>query len=80
MPVLDIDNLSAAQLQAGLDLFNQLKDRPLQGFAHINTDEARQELNRRLVIEVLGGDGNTAQYVASLTEELSLEPTLKARH
>jgi len=80
MPVLDIDNLSAAQLQAGLDLFHQLKNRPLQGFAHINTDEARQELNHRLVIEVLGGDGNTAQYVASLTEELSLEPTLTARH
>ena len=80
MPALDIDSLSAAQLRAGLGLFDQLNGRPLQGFAHINTDKVRQELTRRLVTEVLGGDNDTAEYVDSLTEALSMEPLLTARH
>ena len=80
MPALNIDSLSAAQLRAGLDLFGELKGRTLQGFAHINTDPVRQELNHRLVTEVLGGNYDTAEYVASLTEALSLEPLLTARH
>ena len=67
-------------LDAALSLFNEIKHKELQGFAHIDTDPTRQELNSRLVAEVLGGNHNDTARVDDLTNALASEPTMTTRH
>ena len=80
MPVLDVTKLSQQQLNAAHLLFNNLKGTDLQGFAQTNTDPTRQDLNRRLITDVLEGNATDVAYVDDLTSALAKEPLLTTRH
>ena len=80
MPVIDIAALTDEQLAAGQSIFDDLHEETLQGFAHISTDPVRQQINRRVVAEVLGGNDETAALVQALSDTLTKEPLLVTRH
>ena len=87
MPALDVNRLSAEQLVAASEIYEDLKDKTLQGFTHIQDDPVRKELNIRLCKEVLDIDGNGVEtlthsirepgYEAENLEELVTELTHK---
>lgn len=78
LPVLDIDALSKAQLEAAHALFHEMKQKPLLGFAHLAMDPVRRELDQRLLEEVLGYSAN--DEIDQLAKMLNREPTITARH
>ena len=87
MLALDVNRLSAEQLVAASEIYEDLKDKTLQGFTHIQDDPVRKELNIRLCKEVLDIDGNGVEtlthsirepgYEAENLEELVTELTHK---
>ena len=87
MPALDVNRLSAEQLAAASEIYEDLKDKTLQGFTHIQDDPVRNELNIRLCKEVLDIDENRVEtltdnirepgYEAENVEELVTELTYK---
>ena len=78
LPVLDIRELSDDQLRLAIELFDSLKKKELQGFAHISDDPVRRELNERFARDVL--QTVPAEIFADIAKRLSLEPTTTARH
>ena len=80
MPVLDVSSLTDEALDAAAEMYYELKDGELQGFAHIDTDPVRQELNRKLISDVLGGSEEDISYVGDLTATLAAEPLITTRH
>ena len=86
LPALDVSRLSEKQLAASVRIYEDLKNKTLQGFSNIQDDPIRNELNSRLCTEVLNiresgyGDGNLEEIVHELTQKLALEPTLHSRH
>ena len=78
LPVLDITKLTDDQLVAGHELYEDLKNAPLEGFAQIASDSTRRTLDRRFVKEVLQA-ANT-QMVDDLAKALAREPTMTTRH
>jgi len=80
MPVLDVGKLTDKGLRAAVKLYDDLKGKDLQGFVHIDTDNVRQSLNRRLISEVLDGSAAHVRYVEDLTATLAAEPLLTTRH
>ncbi len=78
LPVLDVDELSPDQCSAAKTVFESIKRKPLQGFAHLAEDPARRELDHRLFAEVLGYQVDDA--LDELAKALNREPTLTARH
>lgn len=78
LPVLDIDALSKAQLEAAHALFHEMKQKPLLGFAHVAMDPVRRELDQRLLEEVLGYSAK--DEIDQLAKMLNREPTITARH
>ena len=77
MSVLDVDQLSSEQLGEALTIYEDLKNKQLQGFSKIESDPVRRELNDRFCVQLLGID---AAVVQELTRKLALEPTMHARH
>ncbi len=78
LPVLNIDALGKAQLEAARCLFADLKHKHLQGFAHLSDDAVRRELDSRFFEDVLGYDAK--DELDRLARALNLEPTITARH
>ncbi len=54
IPTLDATKLSAEQVAAAKDAFESLQDRRFLPFDQIDEDPARAELDRRLLVDVLG--------------------------
>ncbi len=77
LPVLDVNTLSEAQLEAVAAIYEDLKAKELRGFTDIANDPVRTELNTRLCRDVLDVDPSP---VDDLTHKLAKEPTLHARH
>ena len=77
LPVLDVGKLSPEQLGAAITIYEDLKNKQLQGFSKIESDPIRRELNNRLCVQVLGID---PAVVEELTRKLALEHTIHARH
>ena len=78
LPVLDIDALSKAQLESAHALFQEMKRKPLLGFAHLAMDPVRRELDHRLLEEVLGCGAK--EEIDQFAKMLNREPTITARH
>lgn len=76
LPVLDVTQLSASQLSSAKSLYEELRDKTLQGFGDSIDDPVRSELNDRLCTEVLRIN---PEPIRKLTETLMREPTLHAR-
>lgn len=78
LPLLDVDRLTADQLEAARKLFEDLRRKPLLGFSRLATDPVRRELDHRFFREVLGHSADAE--LDQLSEMLNREPTLTTRH
>ena len=78
LPVLDVDALSTRRLEAAKRVFQELGGDELLGFAHIESDPVRRELDYRLFNEVLGHD--IPDELVALAAMLNAEPTMTTRH
>ncbi|MGI9307211.1 MAG: hypothetical protein ACR2P5_07920, partial [Gammaproteobacteria bacterium] len=76
MPVLDLTALSSAQLAAARRGFNAIKTKEFLPFSRINEDSARAELDKIILIDVLGLPKTTLDGVKTLREKLSREPSI----
>ncbi len=52
--ILDPTHLTDDQLGVGKQVFADLADKPLAGFANLTTDPVRREIDRRLMADLLG--------------------------
>ena len=69
LPALDVNRLSAEQLAAASEIYEDLKNKTLQGFTHLQDDPVRKELNIRLCNEVLDLDGNGVEMLTDSIRE-----------
>ncbi|MGI9307331.1 MAG: hypothetical protein ACR2P5_08535 [Gammaproteobacteria bacterium] len=77
MPVLDLTALSSAQLAAARRGFNAIKTKEFLPFYRINEDSARAELDKIILMDVLGLPKTTLDGVKTLREKLSREPSIR---
>ena len=77
--VIDTTRLTDQQLQIGKQIFADLADNPLTGFANLTSDPVRRELDHRLMADLLVLP-DTANTVEQLAKMLANEPLLTTRH
>ena len=77
--VIDTDRLTDQQLQIGKQIFADLADNPLTGFANLTSDPVRRELDHRLMADLLALP-DEANTVEQLAKTLAHEPLLTTRH
>ena len=73
LPALDVNRLSADQLAAAAGIYEDLKNKTLQGFSHLQDDPVRNELNSRLCAEVLDIDANSVETLTDSIKEPGYE-------
>jgi len=79
MPSLDVRQLSKAQLKTADKIYDEMKDRPMLSFHRLHKDKVRHELDRRVLVDMLGlpesicaGNGP----LQLLREKLAAEPSI----
>ena len=77
--VIDVNRLTDPQLQMGKQIFADLADSPLAGFAKLTSDPVRCELDQRLTADLLALP-DAATTVEQLAKMLAREPLLTTRH
>lgn len=77
--VIDVNRLTDPQLQMGKQIFADLADKPLAGFAKLTSDPVRCELDQRLTADLLALP-DAATTVEQLAKMLAREPLLTTRH
>lgn len=78
IPVLDVTKLSEAQLAAAAQIFDDLKERTLLPANEAWQDQVRQELDQRLLTEVLRIDDKAVEQLGILRRQWCSEPTVTA--
>ena len=76
IPTLDITKLDATQLQAAVRIYDDLCHQPMLPANEAYRDPVRQELDRRLLTEVLGLDDTAVDQLAILRHQWCREPTV----
>ena len=76
IPVLDITKISATQLEASVKIFDDLQERTMLPTNEAWRDAVRQELDQRLLNEVLGLDDNAVEQLSILRRQWCSEPTV----
>ena len=76
LPVLDVTKLGAAQLAAAVKIFDDLQEQTLLPANEAWRDPIRQELDRRLLTEVLELDDQSAEQLDILRRQWCSEPTV----
>ena len=76
IPVLDVTKLSSAQLAAAAKIFDDLQEQTLLPANEAWRDSVRQELDRRLLNEVLGLDDKAVEQLDILRLQWCSEPTV----
>ena len=76
MPTLDVDALSGDQVAQANAIFDDLKTRPMRPLNEAAEDEVRQELDRRLLVDVLGVPSELMPSVDLLRRQLCAEPSI----
>ena len=80
LPTLDVTQLTPAQLAIAARIFHELKHQPLRPFNEMTADPVRQNLDRRLLSEVLGfGEEEHPEVhegLALLRKKLCAEPSI----
>ena len=82
LPVLDIAALTPEQVAAAKVAFEELRERPLLPINQIHEDDARAEIDRRLIVDVLGLDADLARPdgpVDLLRRKLAAEPQIAGK-
>ena len=78
LPVLDVTKLSGAQLDAAVKIFGVLQTQRMLPANEAWRDEVRQELDRRLLTEVLNLDDQAPEQLDILRRQWCSEPTVTA--
>ena len=76
IPTLDVSKLKAGRLQAAVKIYDDLCQKPMLPANEAWRDEVRQELDRRLMTEVLGLDDSAVEELAILRNQWCREPTV----
>ena len=76
MPTLDVGALSDDQVAQANALFEDLKARPMRPLNEAAEDEVRQELDRRLLVDVLGVPLELVPSIELLRLKLCAEPSV----
>ncbi len=76
IPILDVTKLDAAQLQAAVQIYDDLSREPMLPANEAYRDPVRQEIDRRLVTEALGLDYSAVEQLAILRNQWCREPTV----
>ena len=76
IPSLDVTKLDAECLQAAVQTYDDLCQKPMLPANESWRDPVRQELDRRLLTEVLGLDGDAVEQLAILRNQWCREPTV----
>lgn len=77
--VIDTNRLTDPQLQTGKQIFADLADKPLAGFAKLTSDPVRRTLDQRIITDLLALP-DAATTVEQLAKMLAHEPLLTTRH
>ena len=76
LPVLDFRALTDGQLATAEDIFNDFRDRELKSAYLADADPNRAYLDRRIVCDLLGFDGNIYEGVRRLAAKWCAEPSV----
>ncbi len=79
IPTLDVTELTPEQVAAAKDAFEAMRDRRFLPFDQIDEDPARAELDRRLLVDVLGLPESLCQPdgpIDLLRRKLAKEPQI----
>ena len=76
IPTLDLRRLTAAQLAAAAQIYDDLSREAMLPANEAYRDPVRQELDRRLLVEVLGLDETAIEQLAILRNQWCMEPTV----
>ena len=76
IPTLDLRQLTAEGMQAAVQIYDDLGQETLLPANEAYHDQVRQELDRRLLTEVLGLDGDAVEQLAILRNQWCMEPTV----
>ena len=76
IPSLDVTRIDVERLQAAVQIYDDLCQKPMLPANEAWRDPVRQELDRRLLTEVLGLDGDVVEQLAILRNQWCREPTV----
>ena len=76
LPWLDVSTLSPTQLNAAVVLFDELKTKRFEPVGKACDDETRKELDRRLLVEVLGLPQKVLPAIERLRRKWCAEPSV----
>ena len=76
IPSLDVTKLKPLQLQAAVQIYDDFCQKPMLPANEAYHDSVRQELDRRLLTEVLGLDDSAVEQLAILRHQWCREPTV----
>ena len=76
LPTLDVRVLDVWQLEAAEAIWRDLADREFESFHRCAVDPARIELDRRVVRDMLGLDGDAERTIRRLRQLLASEPSI----
>lgn len=78
IPALDIPKLTASQIAAAVSIFDDLSAKPMLPANEAWRDPVRQELDRRLLKEVLNLDAAAVEQLGIFRLQWCKEPTVTA--
>lgn len=76
IPTLDFSALPSESLDAAVRIFDDICEKTMLPANEAYRDEVRQELDRRLMTEVLGLDESAVEQLAILRNQWCMEPTV----
>ena len=76
IPVLDVARLDPERLQAAVQIYGDLCQKPMLPANEAWRDPMRQGLDHRLLTEVLGLDDEAVEQLATLRNQWCREPTV----
>ena len=76
IPSLDVTKIDAGRFQAAVQIYDDLCQEPMLPANEAWRDPVRQEIDRRLLTEVLGLDGDAVDQLAILRNQWCREPTV----
>ena len=76
IPLLDVTKLNSTQLDAAVKIFNDLQEKKMLPANEAWRDKVRQNLDERLLTEVLGLDDKSVEQLGILRRQWCSEPTV----
>ena len=76
IPILDLSKLPEQQVQAAARIYDDLCKKKMLPANEAHRDPARQELDRRIITEVLGLDDKAVEQLGILRNQWCMEPTV----